>query len=73
VDNGLKKTFFYPKKASIQFFDEVNGKLLRTATHEITKISVNDPQFDESKFTVDPTSVKHIYDLDSKVWVKVAN
>jgi hypothetical protein len=70
-DNGLKKTFFYPKKASMQFFYDLNGELLRTATHEITKISVNNPQFDESKFTVDPSSVQKIHDLDSNVWITV--
>jgi hypothetical protein len=67
--NGLKTTFFYPKKATLQEFSEFTGDLLSTDTHEITHLIVNDPNFDESRFSQDPASVRYIWDQDSDKWI----
>jgi hypothetical protein len=68
-DAGQKRTFAYPKKAILQLFDE-KGKLVRNDMLTIDKISVNDPNFKESRFTVDPASMAHIYDSDAKKFIK---
>ena len=67
--NGKEQTFFYPKKEVLQRFEET-GELLRTETHEIKMIGINDPQFSESKFKMEPTIAQHIFNTDSKVWIR---
>jgi hypothetical protein len=69
--NGLPTTFFYPKKATLQEFSEFTGDLLNTDTHEITKIIVNDPNFDESRFSQDTASASLIWDKDANKWITV--
>jgi len=69
--NGVAANFFYPKKATLQIFDQFTGELVRTDTHEITRIIINDPNFDETKFHADPSRASRILDKDTGKWVTV--
>lgn len=63
-DNGRQKTFFYSRKAVLELFEDT-GDLDRIDTIEITRVTVNDPRFDESKFIFDRSRVKQIIDVDA--------
>jgi hypothetical protein len=67
---GQKKIFLYPKKATLESYDP-SGNLVRTDIAEITKVAINDPQFDEGKLTMDPGQAQRIYDSDSDTWINV--
>jgi hypothetical protein len=69
-DKGQKKTFYYPRKALFQMYEDT-GDLTRTDTQEVTRITINDPAFDESKFVPARTGVKYLWDVDTHKYLPV--